>query len=72
MFVGGRVPGAMPLAMLYMAVGQKSLGKGLALLGPRCIWPLAMGLFAKGDGYHSQGQSPWGEYPPIVRIRQRR
>ena len=36
----GHIPGAMPLAMLRMAVGQKSRGKGFALLGPRCMRPL--------------------------------
>jgi hypothetical protein len=27
--------------------------------GLRCLWPLAMGLFAEGDGHYSQGQCPW-------------
>jgi hypothetical protein len=49
MLVVGQIPGAMPLAMLYMALGQKPPG-ALPTLGLRCLWPLAVGLFAKGDG----------------------
>ena len=40
-FLGGRIPGAMPLAMLDMAFGQKS-SEGFALPGLRLTWPLAM------------------------------
>jgi hypothetical protein len=57
-----RIPGAMPLGMLYMALGQKPSGC-FAVPGDCAdeygLWPLAMGLFAKGDDHHSQGQRPW-------------
>ena len=58
MLVVVQIPGAMPLAMLYMALGQKTYGC-FAPRGLSCVWPLAMGLFAKGDGHYSQGQRPW-------------
>jgi hypothetical protein len=53
-----RIPRAMPLAMLNMALDQKTFGC-FAPRGLRCLWPLAMVLFANGDGHYSQGQRPW-------------
>ena len=58
MLVGVQIPGAMPLAMLTMAFGQKT-PSALPSQGLRCLWPLAMGLFAKGDEQYNQGQRPW-------------
>ena len=58
MLVGVQVPGAMPLAMLTMAFGQKT-PSALPSQGLRCLWPLVMGLFANGDEQYSQGQRPW-------------
>jgi hypothetical protein len=44
--------------MLYMAFGQKN-PSALPSQGLCCLWPLAMGLFAKGDEQYNQGQLPW-------------